>query len=193
MDKAAVFFRLVGSFLYKESTAYDIAYLKEEDIFSELPFARVNPLVLHGQKVMLDWLNEGSYQELAERAASDQMKLFIGAGKVLAPPWGSCYLTEERLIFQEQTLNVRDFYAHYGLKLKKKHSEPDDHIGLELEFLAHLLENNEAEAALRFAREHINTWVFMWCEDVEKSAKTGYYKGLACMATGGIEYFLQKT
>ena len=42
------------------------------------------------------------------------------------------------MIFQEQTLHVRQWYSRFGLQVVKLHKEPDDHIGLELEFVAHL-------------------------------------------------------
>ncbi|MBO2519906.1 MAG: molecular chaperone TorD, partial [Firmicutes bacterium] len=33
---------------------------------------------------------------------------------------------------------MRNWYARYGLVAEKKGQEPDDHVGLELEFVAHL-------------------------------------------------------
>lgn len=197
MDEAAIFFKLIGSFLYAESSEEDIAYMHEEQVFDDIPYAADNPLVKAGQRDIIDWLNSGVASEssmrasqLAEAAAYDYMKLFIGVGKVLAPPWGSCYLTEGRLVFQKETLEVREFYAEYDFQLKNKHSEPDDHIGLELEFLANLLEQEQIEPALRFMKSFMSPWIQDWLHDVEKSARTGFYKGLARMAVGGIECFL---
>lgn len=59
-------------------------------------------------------------------------------GKVLAPPWGSVYMSEERLVFQKETLEVRNWYREFGLAAENLYREPDDHIALELGFLAHL-------------------------------------------------------
>ena len=60
------------------------------------------------------------------------MRAFSSSAKVLTPP-ESVYFSEERLVFQEETLQVREWYRRFDLQSVKLH-EPDDHVGLELTF-----------------------------------------------------------
>ena len=105
---------------------------------------------------------------------------------MLAPPWGSVYLDKDRLLFTEDTLKVRVYYESKGVKVSRKYKEPDDHIGLELEFIALMLEKEKTKDAEEFAGLYMAPWVHRWYEDVNKHARAGYYKGLAGMALGGI-------
>lgn len=62
---------------------------------------------------------------------------FLGVGTRLAP-WESVYVSPDRLVFQASTLAVRDAYAAAGFVVKRKGSEPDDHIATECDFMAKL-------------------------------------------------------
>lgn len=185
--RESVYFRLMGSLLYNEPSAASINMLIDEDLFVELPYAADNPTAAAGQKLLLEWLKSSDPEDLADKAKSDYMKLFIGPGKVLSPPWGSVYLNSERLLFNEETLLVRQFYEKYGMMLKKKHHEPDDHIGIEFEFIAHLAQNGSMDKAREFAMQYVMPWVPLWGSDVQQYAGTGYCRGLALMAMGGVQ------
>jgi TorA maturation chaperone TorD len=189
-DRSASFFRLLGSLLYNDPSREVIDTLADEGVFAELPYAAESALARKGQKEMLDWLKSAPRDELALEARTEYMRLLIGIGKELAPPWGSVYQSVERLMFTEDTLRVRLFYEKHGMKLKEKYHEPDDHIGLELEFLAYLSEQGKIAAAREFAAEYIVPWISRWNADVQKHAETGFYKGLGNMAAGGIDYFM---
>ena len=69
----------------------------------------------------------------------DYLRLFVGLGMPLAPPWESTWANDARLLFQRETLDVRYWYRSAGLELARLHHDPDDHIGLELEFVGLLL------------------------------------------------------
>ncbi|BAS26234.1 TorD/DmsD family molecular chaperone [Limnochorda pilosa] len=134
----------------------------------------------------------------------DYTRLFVGPERLPAPPWESAYLTEERLLFQESTLEVRRAYGKYGLVTRNYPHEADDHLGFELEFMAHLSrlaregvakpteagrpapEQVLADQAA-FLREHLQRWVPAFAADVEARASTVFYRGLACL----LKSFLQ--
>jgi TorA maturation chaperone TorD len=110
------------------------------------------------------------------------------------------YCTEERAIFLEQTLQVRHWYARFDLQSEKLHQEPDDHIGLELEFLTHLarlglqaLETNTSEqfdelieSQRQFLFEHTSRWAPVWCNLAASKAKTDFYRGIAHLTHGAL-------
>lgn len=120
----------------------------------------------------------------------DYTRLFTGLEKTLAPPYASIYLGRERIVFDAETLEVRGWYRRYGLKSRHRHNEPDDHIGLELSFLAHLCrlgaeadEFSRRESLLkdmhRFLSQHVMTWVPDFFALVKKHAETPFYTGWA--------------
>ena len=177
--------------------------LIDEDIFSESPMESNHPDVAAGLQLLQTWAQASgdsiSDQELTDLKA-DYVRLFVGVGKVIAPPWESVHLNEQRMIFQEQTLQVREWYRSFGVESEKLHREPDDHIGLELSFLAHLAtlglqalaENDEnkfertVQAQCQFISEHPLKWAPRWCQLVEDNAKTNFYRGLVKVIRGTL-------
>ncbi len=190
-EAEATYFKLMGALLYNEPSEQAINTLRDEELFAEILYAGENGLVKEGQKLLANWLKSAPANELTDNARTDYMRLLVGAGKVLAPPWGSVYLDEDKLLFNVDTLKVRNFYQKYGVELKKKYSEPDDHIGLELEFLANLSEKGEVEAMKSFINDFMFPWIFNWNDDVQAHAQTDYYKGLANLAVGGVQHLCE--
>lgn len=174
-----------------------------EDVFSEPPLESDHPDLVAGLQGLQAWSqihkNGISDEDLATLKA-DFTRLFIGIGKPVSPPWESVYFNEDRMVFQEQTLRVREWYRRFGLEAEKLYHEPDDHVGLELSFLAHLArlglaaleENNQVEfkeilqAQRQFLVEHPLAWVPHWCGLVEKHAGTDYYRRLAQLIRGTL-------
>ena len=99
--------------------------LHRRQVFMTFLYADENPEVREGtQRVAahlaeLETLGEDGFEALRW----DYTRLFIGPDRLPAPPWESAYLTEERLLFQEPTLEVRRAYRKYGL-LPTKVSAP---------------------------------------------------------------------
>ncbi|QDR79327.1 TorD/DmsD family molecular chaperone [Sporomusa termitida] len=134
--------------------------------------------------------NPADYQKTLQ---ADFNRLFVGPGHLAAPPWESVYRSRERLIFGEQTLAVRAFYRSFGLESKKRHSEPDDHISLELEFMAWLCKqaakpdisteklNLYMSGQTRFLSGHILAWAPALCDDISKAAASNFFRGLALL------------
>jgi putative dimethyl sulfoxide reductase chaperone len=174
--------------------------LIDEEIFSEAPFAIGRDETTAGLKFLQKWGEDGLTDEIFEKLQSDYTRLFIGPGKVIAAPWESVYFGEERLTFQEQTLEVRNWYRRFGLQAEKIYQEPDDHIGLELLFLSRLAalgvqaldkEDDSSfqellEAQRGFLEQHLGAWALTWCGLVEINARTDFYRGLAYLTRGAI-------
>lgn len=125
-------------------------------------------------------------QHLDESALFEYNRLFIGPGKLLAPPYESAYRNGQGLVMQEETLAVRRFYLQEGIEVSNKNAIPDDHLGLEFEFICYLLAREEESlqagdsstanryAALyqKFCQQHILAWVYRHCDDILTQAKT---------------------
>jgi len=131
--------------------------------------------------------------ENAETIEQDYIRLFIGTQRVLAPPWESVYRSEWRLVMQKSAYEVHAAYLEAGFGQKGSQKEPDDHIGLELEFLSRLslraaesLEQHRTEEATRdmmlrqrFLEEHLLAWISPFVDDVQKYAETSFWKYVA--------------
>lgn len=131
--------------------------------------------------------------ETADDVAADHMQLFVGPGHVPASPYESVHRSQEGLLFDEQTLQVREWYHRFGLNAPREGREPDDHIALELEFVAALLSaaleafdtgaDDDAslftQAAAEFTATHLEQWAPAWFGIVLTQAQTSFYRGTA--------------
>jgi putative dimethyl sulfoxide reductase chaperone len=191
---------LISRFIYNYPDRAWYQSLYEEDVFSEVPFATDQDETKTGLALMQKWGKDGITDESFEKLHVDYTRLFIGVGKVLAPPWESVHFGEDRLIFQERTLEVRTWYRRFGLEVERKYKEPDDHIGLELLFLSHLASlgiqalekqdqtrfNELLDAQREFIKMHPGTWALTWCGLVDRNAQTDFFKGLAHLTRGAL-------
>ncbi len=121
----------------------------------------------------------------------DYSKLFVGPYGLLAPPYGSIYLEDARMVMGNSTMDVRNRYAEEGLNISLK--EAPDHIAIELEFIYLLIfreidaiRNSDSGTAARylekqrvFLETHLGIWVSEFADNVAANAQTEFYKNLA--------------
>lgn len=117
----------------------------------------------------------------------DYARLFVGPFSVIAPPYGSVYLEQERKVMGDTTLAVSRFYQEVGLELEADQRDLPDHIAVELEFLYYLLSQGYFEQYQRFLQEHLGSWVRAFGEVVEMNAKTEFYRCLARITYNFVE------
>jgi len=174
--------------------------LINEDVFSDAPFAAEKDETKEGLLLLQNWGKNGLSNEVFEHMQTDYTRMFIGPGKVTVPPWESVYFGDDKLVFQEQTLGVRNWYRRFGLEAEKLHREPDDHIGLEMSFISHLAtlgiqalneqDKNRFEEILdaksEFFKNHLGKWALRWCFLVKENAQTDFYQGVAHLIHGAM-------
>lgn len=199
----ALVFDLLGKLLYEYPDREWLQFLADESVFDEIPFGAAQPEVARGLQLLQQWTRThrgGLLNGALDDLRVDYTRLFLGPGKVLTPPWESVQFTEERLIFQEQTLQVRQWYQRFGLEVVKFRNEPDDHVGLELAFLAHLARQGLAaltqghpaqlaetwQAQREFLHAHPMRWIPGWCQQVVTQARTDFYRGAALLVSGAV-------
>lgn len=178
--------------------------LINENIFYEVPFGQGQSDVDAGLAILQRWSasNAGGLSQVAfDAVEADYMHLFVGTNKVLAPPWESYYLNKDHLLFQRETLQVRNWYRRFGLAIENLYHEPDDHLGIEFSFIAYLarqgLQACEAgdlkklkymlKAQNEFIRTHPRCWIRNWQHNVEENAKTDFYLGISKLALGVLD------
>lgn len=188
---------------FQEPSKRFIRTLIKEKIILNFPFIEDRKTIADGLMKANSYLNNiSSFQdEQYEKLHWDFTKMFIGPSFLPAPPWESAYLNEERLLFQEETLEVRKKYLKYCFIPKNYPHEPDDHVGLELDFMDRLCKltieatekgNTEKLVELlmdqqSFLTEHLLQWIPAFTDDVINNADTDFYKGMAKVLKGYLE------
>jgi TorA maturation chaperone TorD len=206
------------SFLEARAFAYDIlksAFLQEPSnelialfieckIVENFPFAASHESLGEAVQKVAAYLDQPDVlsDDVCDDLHWDYTRLFIGPGKVPAPPWESVYRDRDQLHFTKETLQVREAYAKYNLLTRNLGREPDDHIGLELDFMHKLcgMAAEKAEAGdhagavailedqKAFLDAHLLQWAGDWAADVARNAQSGFYKGMAHLLAVYLEF-----
>lgn len=123
----------------------------------------------------------------------DYTRLFIGPMDILAKPYGSYWLEEEKTLMGESTMAVQALYTEAEFEMDEEFKELPDHIAAELEFLYLLLFlESEARSAKdadklsavlelqrRFLQAHLGAWISKFTNAIRSSAQCGFYRELA--------------
>ena len=140
--------------------------------------------------------------DFLDQVKSEYMRLFVGPGRLIAPPWESVYLGDEAMLFQDSTLKVRETYRAFGLQAEAGPRVPDDSLALELAFMSALAErslhafqggNRESlrqnlDGSGKFLREHLLQWVPALLERMTASPTDALYPQLCLI----LDSFLKK-
>ncbi len=184
----------------------------ERDLLLEPPFTDVAPEAareLHDALEAAAREGETGMQELLREIHLDHTYLFSMTGQSRTTPYESVYRTDDATMFGPTTLQVREAYRAYGLMFERCANEPDDHVGLELAFVSHLLGQtaNALEAdgaavpladaassaapsladAAAFLSEHLLVFAPLYCKNVQVRAHTSYYRAIAGIAAGTLD------
>ncbi len=143
--------------------------------------------------------------ESQEATAGDQDALYGITCRAIVPPFESVHRGEEGLVFDAQTLQVRQEYRHAGLRAPCQGREPDDHLGLELEFVsrccaaaADALDAGDAEEAgeqiaraRAFSVEHLLAWAPSMLTEAAAHARTSWMRGLCALTLAALASWVE--
>ena len=147
-------------------------------------------------------LKDADLAEVTQKTHSDYARLFLNMSANPVYTSESVYVSDEHLIMREQRDQVVDIYRLNGLEVDKAFGQPEDHIAIEMLFMAHLCEQmgellKEAQVAgadtetldvriqtmldaqKGFYDAHLIQWIPDFCDLIVKEAKTLFYKGVA--------------
>ncbi len=190
-------YRFLATVFHEPPTHAFMSSLATESLIAEWPLSSAQEETQNGLRLMgafcAAW-NESMLPDLE----SDFNRLFVGPGQPLAPPWESYYLSRDHLLFQEQTLAVRQAYRTFGLEAPHLHSEPDDSLSLELSFMAELCARHVAaldagqgggqvkilDAQRQFLASHLLPWAPPCLRQIIESARLDFYRADAFLALG---------
>lgn len=193
-DALAAVWTVLARVLAEPPTPEALQQLRSPEMLQEWPLQDVPHPVPDLLAVALGSLAESRRAEEDVRVvADDHMRLLRGPGTAIACPYESVHRSREHLVFERETLEVRHWYARFGLQAPQLDREPDDQIHLELEFCATLLRRgldalergDDARSQMffvahqDFCREHLLAWAPAFFDQVLHGAHTHFYKGIA--------------
>ena len=131
-----------------------------------------------------------------EDLAVDFDRVFFGMGPLAAEkafPYESVYTSEGGLMMQDAYSSAVVEYRAAGFAKDPAFTEPEDHIAVELSYMAArcerairaLLEGNDAAAEVElraqqvFLAEHLLPWVGLFAQDVKRAAQLPCYADVA--------------
>ena len=85
------------------------------------------------------------------------------------------FAKEKGHLMSDFALHMQALYDQYQLSIPEEYSSMPDHLCLELEFCAFLLENEDLEHQKVFINEHLN-WVDELCQDAVKQDIPLFYR-----------------
>ena len=175
--------------------------LAADDLFDAFPLENSQAEAETGLTLLRGFCESWSADNF-EALQHDYRRLFIGPEHLLAAPWESVYRSPDHLLFDAQTLQVRHEYQRFGMPIPHLYNEPEDHLGLEFRFIAHLcdlglgaIDRDQPQlldAAIaeihHFLTQHLLQWAPECLNLVLENARTDYYQGCAHLALGCLAY-----
>lgn len=153
-----------------------------------------------GYQLFENYFNQPKLDVLTELAI-DYATVFLGAGiadGTVAYPYESVYTSPERLIMQDARDKVLALYREKGLDKNEALDIPEDHVGLELEFMAYLCHEAKDAMTLKdwsavamslqmqkdFLEHHLLNWMSAFCDDIQKCSHVDFYKAIGKITYG---------
>lgn len=191
-------YRLLSACFYQPEKMF-----LEEDLFGQLETAlELCAQQIQGQGTLLD---ASFREETLDALLLDYSRLFLGPFDILAKPYGSVYLDDEKVVMGDSTLSALSCYRQGGFSPAEDFKEMPDHVAIELEFL-YLLCFREAQAlteqddvaaagnrSLRreFLQDHLGRWVLEFSSRVRAGARSDFYQGLGALLATFIQQELR--
>lgn len=127
------------------------------------------------------------WRALLDTTLSDYNRVIAGlGGNRDSHPWESAYTSSKKLLFQVETLEVRNAYRAFGYLPQMYPKVADDHIALECAFLAQLAQKqldaegeefqHLVEGQLGFLRDHLLKWIDQYVCDMRNDAPGSLYE-----------------
>jgi len=127
--------------------------------------------------------------------------LFLGVGSENVALCESAYRNERGLLFQNAYFEVLEKYKEMGLGKRDDFPEPEDHLSLELAYMAHLshrslslTETGKGEGVAKyyryqrdFLKDHLLTWGPRFTRGLSEISPSTFYKALAFLLEGYVK------
>ncbi|WP_055106134.1 TorD/DmsD family molecular chaperone [Paenibacillus ihumii] len=142
----------------------------------------------------LESIPEHQFRSVCHLEAEEYRRLFMGDRGLLIPWEGTFRAKRDGANAAACISHIRSMYADSGVVFNKLSGERDDHIAMELEFMAVMAEGMRsradlehmrssclelADAQIRFLEIHLLKWAPRLAEEMIRATETPLYSGLA--------------
>ncbi|MGV8965853.1 MAG: TorD/DmsD family molecular chaperone [Cellulomonas sp.] len=196
LDRFAAAFTALSGLLVTSSGEAVLDRVRAPELLADWPLPE-DPDCARGVELLRESGAAGEDEVLVRR---DYNRLFYGPGPMLAPPYESVHRSDEGLVFEQETMQVRAAYAQFQLAAPRLNKEPDDHLGLELGFLGELcvramdaVDANDDHELTRllvgvqdFLDAHLLIWGPQCLTQAADGAQTLFYRGVAALGIGTL-------
>lgn len=182
--------------MYREEASADLLQRMLDDLLQAEEAPGDGDITDDGQAMLerfVRGLAGADLKAVESELAAEYAGLFLSAGKHPVYPYESVYTSQEHLVMQKARDEVVAIYRQEGLSRSEALHEPEDHIAIELEFMARLcqksveaLEAGDRAACVAhlgkqraFLIQHLLVWAPAFADDVERAAESDLYRGVA--------------
>jgi putative dimethyl sulfoxide reductase chaperone len=138
-------------------------------------------------------INSDNLERIHLEQAAEYAGLFLGVRQIPPHPSESVYVSTDHMTMQKPRDDALSLYKSMGLERLEDFTEPEDHIALELQFMAYL--SNKTTEAIKagnasdarkyldvqrdFLNDHLEKWVPKLVDDILKSGRRPFYIAVA--------------
>lgn len=176
MEPRAKLYRLLSRLYWVEVDQELLTALKS------LSFPATGDQLMSEGYSMLENYLKNCGDDVLDDLAVDYAAVFLAAGSAegaAALPCESIYTSPKRIFMQEAWEDVCRIYSEKGLTKSDVFSDlMEDHLALELEYMANLVERRDPAGELEFLELHLLNWVPSFVSDIDKYASADFYKAI---------------
>lgn len=122
--------------------------------------------------------------------ASEYASIYL-TGAYRASPYESVWTDEDHLTCQSAMFELREIYAQAGLIAANWRQRPDDHLVLQLLYIAHASRNSKSfddwRDLAKFLDEHLLRWIPEFASRVASRSSSIFYCGLAVLTAAWLD------
>ncbi len=149
-----------------------------------------NDTLAEGYAMLRTYL-DGCGEDALDELAVDYATVFLAAGSAdgaAAIPCESVYTSPKKIFMQEAWEDVRRIYGEHGLGKASGLSDlMEDHVALELEYMATLVERRAPQDEKDFLERHLLNWLPGFVADIDRYARSDFYKAVGRMTLGFLQ------
>lgn len=127
---------------------------------------------------------------LLDELAADYAAIYLN-GSLGASPYESVWVSDDHLACQDAMFQMRDLYAAHGLQSADWRRRFDDHLVLQLQFLARAVRparsRDEWRHLARVLDDHLLRWLDDFAQRVAARCDTPFYAGLVLLTAAHID------
>lgn len=163
---------------------------KFPDCLGLMPATREIAAAWHAMEKELARLPFAPDGTLMDELAAEYAAIYL-TGAYGASPCESAWTDDDRLVCQASMFELRDIYAAAGLAAADWRHRPDDHLVLQLLYVAHAARAartaDDWRALARMLDEHLLRWIREFAARIAQRSQSPFYAELATLTAAWVD------